>query len=120
MLYELKTIKTNKNKVTSELVLLLFSGGASLDIWLKSGFLIPCIRLIWFFSMKCLVKVTFSSVQYLLTKRTERIFFFPGKANSLAFVILKYRSGYIFMKSVNKKNHAQIISNLLKCFMTAF
>lgn len=34
-------------------------------IWLRSGFLIPCIKLMWFFNMTLVVNVVLVSVQYL-------------------------------------------------------
>ena len=57
---------TFKRKITSPKALLL-SRGADFNR-LKSGFLIPCIKLMWFFNMMFVVNVVLSSVQYLHNK----------------------------------------------------
>lgn len=41
---------------------------AVFGIWLRSGFLIPCIRLMWFFNVTLVVNVVLVSVQYLKYK----------------------------------------------------
>lgn len=51
------------------------SGALALAIWDKSGFLMPCMRLMWFSSMNGWGNVWFSSVQYLGNKyKTKKIY----------------------------------------------
>ncbi len=44
---------------------------AVFGIWPRSGFLIPCIRLMWFFNITFDVNIVFVSVQYLKKKKLE-------------------------------------------------